>query len=111
MLRTIEGYWDPILWIIAFIVIAIIAYIIRSAGRKEHKKGEQAKPYFSGVEIPSDQEIHVSGENIYWGFVESLKGYYSMMKKMHAGRINDYVAWFVGISAILFIAIFIMEVS
>jgi len=32
------------------------------------------------------------------------------MMKIHTGIINDYVAWFVGITVILFIAIFLVEV-
>ena len=110
MLRTTGGYWDPVLWIIGFIVIAIVAYIIRGFGRKDYKGGEQLKPYLSGVEEPGKEEVHVRAGNIYWGFMEALKGYYDAMMKIHTGIINDYVAWFVGISALLFVAIFLVEV-
>ena len=61
------------------------------------------------MEEPSKEEVHVRAGNIYWGFIEALKGYYDTMKRMHTGIINDYIAWFVGISAIIFIAIFIIE--
>ncbi len=109
MIKTVGGYWEPIIWVIAFIVIAIMAYIVRSFGKKEYKKGEKLKPFLSGMEEPSKEEVHVRAGNIYWGFIEALKGYYDTMKRMHTGIINDYIAWFVGISAIIFIAIFIIE--
>jgi len=106
MIESVEIYWNPLVWLIAFIVIAIVAYIIRAFGKKEHKKGEQAKPFLSGVEEPSKEAVHVRGGNVYWGFVEALKGYYGAMKKMHSGRVNDYVAWFVVIASILFVVFF-----
>jgi len=103
-------YWDPIIWIIAFIVIGVIAYIVRAVGKKEYKGGEQIKPYLSGMEEPSKEKVHVRASNIYWGFFDALKGYYHTMKKMHSGNINDYVAWFVGIAAILFVIMFVVVI-
>jgi len=108
MLRTIGGYWDPVVWVVAFIVILIIAYMVRAFGRREYKKGEQIKPFLSGVEEPSKEKVHVRGGNIYWGFIEALRGYYDYMKKMHSGIVNDYVAWFVGVAAIIFVAMFVV---
>ncbi len=110
MIKTVGGYWDPIIWIIAFIVIFILAYMIRAIGKKEYRKGEQIKPFLSGMEEPSKEAVHIRASNLYWGFVEALKSYYETMKKMHTGIINDYVAWFVGITAIIFIAVFIVGI-
>jgi len=108
MLKTSGGYWDPIAWLIVFIVSVIIAYIVRSFGKKSYRK-ESAEPFFSGVELPDDK-THVKASNIYWGFIESMKGYYDIMKRMHDGIINNYIAWFVFVAAVLFISIFIEEV-
>lgn len=109
-LDSYGGYWSPIVWLIAFIVAFLIAYILWGLGEKKHKKGEQAKPFISGVEEPSKGEVHVRGGNVYWGFTEALKGYYNLMKKMHTGVLNDYVLWFIGIAAILFIVVILPEV-
>ncbi|KAA0002873.1 MAG: hydrogenase [Thermoplasmata archaeon] len=109
-LHTYGGYWSPIVWIIAFIVAFLIAYILWGMGEKKYKKGEQAKPFISGTEEPPKGEVHVRGGNVYWGFTEALKGYYNLMKKMHTGIINDYVLWFIGIAAILFVVIILPEV-
>ncbi|HDN50765.1 MAG: hydrogenase [Thermoplasmata archaeon] len=110
MLKTIGGFWDPLILVLAAIVVAIIAYIIRAAGRRNHKTGEQAKPFFSGVAEPSKEAMHVRASNLYWGFTEALKGYYTSMKKMHSGMLNDYIGWFVGIAALIFVVLFVMEV-
>ncbi len=104
MLETTGGYWSPIVWIVAFIVAFLIAYIIWGMGEKKHSKGEQEKPFLSGLEVPKD-EAHISAGNIYWGFTETLGGYYDFMKKIHTGIINDYVLWFLGMAVIFFMAI------
>jgi len=109
-LNTYGGYWSPIVWVIAFVVAFLIVYILWGMGERKHKKGEQTKPFISGTEEPSKQEVHVRGGNVYWGFTEVLKGYYNLMKKMHTGIINDYVLWFIGIGAILFLVIILPEV-
>lgn len=111
MLRTTGGYWDPVIWIIAFVVILLIAYIIRSFGRRDFSaKGDQTKPYFSGVAEESKEASHIRANNIYWGFLESLKSYYTAIMRIHTGIINDYVVWFVGVTALLFAIVFLVEV-
>jgi hypothetical protein len=109
-LDTYGGYWSPIVWIFAFIVAFLISYVLWGLGERKYKKGEQVKPFISGVDEPSKAEIHVRGGNVYWGFTEALKGYYTLVRKMHTGILNDYVLWFIGVAAILFIIIFIPEV-
>ena len=109
-LETFGGYWSPLVWILAFVVAFLIAYIVWGLGEKKHKKGEQAKPFISGVDEPSKEEVFIQGGNVYWGFTEALKGYYSAVKRMHTGILNDYVLWFIGVAAILFIVIIIPEV-
>jgi hypothetical protein len=32
------------------------------------------------------------------------------MMNLHTGIINDYIAWFVGVTALLFIVVFVVEV-
>ena len=108
MLETGFGYWDAIAWIVAFIVICIVVYIIRGFGKREHRK-EAEEPFFSGVELP-DEKMHVKASNIYWGFIESMKGYYDVMKKMHDGIINNYISWFIFIAVLLLIILFAPEV-
>ena len=105
MLETTGGYWSPIVWIVAFIVAFLMAYIMWGMSEKKHAKGEQEKPFLSGQDEPSKEAVHVRAGNIYWGFTETLSGYYDFMKKIHTGIINDYVLWFLGMAAIFFLAI------
>ena len=110
MLIAESGYafWNPIVWVIAFIVVMIVAYIFRSRGQKNYKKGtDQAKIFLSGEEVPEPELRHVRASNAYWGFFETLKGYYTVVIRPHTGIINDYVIWFIVIIAICAIIVFI----
>jgi hypothetical protein len=97
------GYavWAPIVWLIALVVLGIIAFIWRSRGQKAYKKGTaQTDVFISGVKVPPEEQRHVPAENIYWGFFEALKRFYSAMMKPHTGIVNDYILWFVAVSLI-----------
>ncbi len=104
-LETFGGFWSPLVWLLGFAVVFLISYIIWGLGEKKRKAGEQAKPFISGIAESDKETVHVKGENVYWGFTESLKEYYSYAKKMHSGLLNDYLLWFLGMAAILFIVI------
>ena len=94
-------FWNPIIWIIVFIVVAIIVYFFRRRGQKAYKKDtDQAQIFLSGEEVPEAEERHIRVGNIYWGFFETLKEYYNFILKPHTGIINDYILWFVAITAI-----------
>lgn len=99
-----EGYavWVPVVWIVALVVIGIIVLIWRNRGQKSYKKGTaQADIFLSGARVPPEDQRHVKADNIYWGFFEALKGFYSGIMKPHTGIINDYILWFVGALAII----------
>lgn len=105
-LNTGSGVWNPIVWIVAVVVIFLIIYIIRGFGKKEYKKGtEQTKVFLSGNPEYEKEQMHVKGSNVYWGFTEALKGVYNIFEKIHTGNISDYILWFVIILGILFIVI------
>jgi len=109
-LETMGGFWSPILWLIAFGVAFLIAYIIWGSGERKHQQGEQCKPFISGNQEPDKEAVHIRGGNMYWGFTEALRGYYHAMEKIHTGILNDYVLWFIGMAAVFFIAIILPEV-
>lgn len=91
---TGAGFWNPLLWLIAIIAIAVAVYAFRELGERKYKKRtEQVKPFLSGnVEY---DKARVPGENIYWGFTEALRNYYDKIVAAHTGIINDYMYWFV----------------
>jgi len=94
------GYavWSPIVWLVVLLVLAVIVLYFRSHGQKRYKKGTaQTDVFISGIQVPPAEQRHVPAHNIYWGFFEALKGFYSAMMRPHTGIINDYILWLVAI--------------
>ena len=105
---TPSGWWNPIVWVVAFILIFIASYLLWRRGEKAYKKGTmQVEPFLSGNAPPTPDKVHVRAGNIYWGFVTSLKGYYNFLRRIHNGIVNDYVGWYIGILAIMLIIYFL----
>ncbi|RZN61151.1 hypothetical protein [Methanonatronarchaeum sp. AMET6-2] len=100
-LKTGAGYWDPLVFLAAGLIISIIAYLIYRAGAGNYTSEMAGKPYLSGNPEISKEDSHVSGDNLYWGFVEGLREFYIVMKKMHTGIMNDYMIWYLGALAFL----------
>ena len=97
-----SGFWDPVLWLIFLILFGIIGYIIYSRGNPGYKpKTEQVKPYLSGNAEPSKEKIMVRAGDIYWGFIEAMKEYYDVLRRMHTGDLRDYILWYLGIGAVI----------
>ncbi len=96
MLDTGSGFWSPLWWIAALGAAGLVVLIIRARGRSDYQKGtEQVKPFLSGQ--PEVEKQHVRASNVYWGFLEALKGYYRPLVQSHTGLINDYTTWFLGV--------------
>lgn len=101
MLETGHGKWDVRAWAVAFLVAAGVALWIRALGRKDSGgKGEAKMPFLSGNAVESGEEARVGASHMYWGFTEALKGYYRRVRGAHAGRLTDYVLWFVAVVAL-----------
>ncbi len=102
-LQTGSGAWNPLLWLLALAVALALALAIRSRGRKDFREGNGRKPFISGNEEPGNAGGHVPASNLYWGFLESLKGYYSRLVPLHTGVPTDYVAWLLGVMALMLV--------
>lgn len=102
-LITGSGYWNPLLWLLALVVGLVVALAIRSRGRKDFREGEGRAPFISGNKEPEQGGGHIPASNIYWGFLESLKGYYARLVPLHTGVPTDYVAWLLGIMALMLV--------
>jgi hypothetical protein len=100
-IETGNGFWTPIVWVIAIIVAFLVIYILRIFGNKTFKKDtEQVKSFLSGnPELPKDQ-MHVKSSNLFWGFTQNMEGFYKILRKMHTGNASDYILWFVIVLAI-----------
>lgn len=102
-LLEISGYWSPLVFVAAILVATIITYIISKLGEGDYSKGKTAEPFLSGNPEFSKEDSHVSGENLYWGLKQSLKGYYRWMERIHTGIVNDYTIWYLATLAVLFL--------
>jgi len=105
-LQTGTGFWDPLLWVVAFAIALLISYLIWARGESTyHKDTEAVKPYLSGNAEPEKGEVHIRAGNMYWGFTEALKGYYSRVVPLHSGILNDYVLWFIATAALVLVIV------
>jgi len=103
---TGSGFWNPLVWLTIMVIAFLVAYIIRSFGNKSFKETpEKVKPFLSGNKEGDKEGSHVKASNLYWGFMETFKGIYTTLTKMHTGDISDYVMWFVVILGIMFVVI------
>ena len=104
--ETGSGYWSPLMWGLAIIIVFLIVYILRGYGRKDYKEGTgQTQAFLSGNPEYEKEQMHIKGANVFWGFTESLKWLYQKFEKMHTGNVSDYALWFVVIMGIFFIVL------
>lgn len=103
---TGNGFWNPLVWIISFIVIFLIVVILRGYGNTSYKKNTgQTKIFLSGNQEYDKQQMHVKASNLYWGWTESMHWIINLLKKIHTGNASDYVLWFVIVMGILFLCV------
>jgi hypothetical protein len=105
-----SGAWNPLAWLLAFVVAVIIVYLIWSRGERSYKKGtEQTTPFLSGNKEPSKDAVHIRACNLYWGYTEALKGYYERIVPLHSGDMNDYVLWYLGTTALILVIVVVLS--
>ena len=96
------GTWSPIVWIVLLLIVTagMTIFSVSAPIRKpealgegevedEHVLPENAKyePFFSGEE---SVHSHVTGSDLFWGFKENWKKYFSFWHDWHSGIVNDY---------------------
>ncbi|MCP1662794.1 MAG: hydrogenase [Methanocalculus sp. MSAO_Arc1] len=97
-LLTGYGFWNPVFLILAGLVTSLVAYLLWRRGVSTYRRGsEQERPYLSGNPEPEKNAVHIRGGNVYWGFTEGLKGFYSRVIPAHSGDLNDYMLWYFGV--------------
>ncbi len=105
-LKTGSGFWNPIVWVVAITIIFLLVYVLRGLGKKEYKKETgQTQAFLSGNPEYEKELMHVKSSNMYWGFTETMKSIYTVLKKMHNGNASDYVLWFLIIMAVVFVIV------
>lgn len=105
-LNTGYGFWEPIVFVLAFILLGSIAYLIYSRGNYRVKiEGDKLKPFLSGNVEPRKEYVHVRGKHLYWGFTEALSYIYKKLEKMHDGDVRNYVLLFFLVLVILILVL------
>ena len=102
-LQTGSGSWNPLLWLLAFVTALAAGWLIRSLGRADNRQGDALKPFISGNEEPENAGAHIPASNLYWGFTEAMKAYYQKLVPLHTGVSTDYVAWLLGVMALMLV--------
>jgi hypothetical protein len=107
-LTTGSGFWNPVVWLIAIAVMAVVVYLVWRRGEAGYTAGSaQVKPFISGNPEPSKHAVHVPASNLYWGFTEALSGYYARVVPAHTGIVTDYLLWVLWVTAALFLLVVI----
>ena len=106
------SYWDPVVWLVLFVIVLAAVCIVVLTGKGDRGKvsvpsaeAEDGKyaTFFSGEKsLPS----HVSGSDLFWGFKKDWKKYFRVIEDLHSGVVNDYALWAVAASAVIVVVLF-----
>lgn len=108
-LNTGFGAWNPIVWLVVTAVAVGLAILIRSPGSKRYKKRTaQTRPFISGNPESVDTSNHIQASNLYWGYIEALRGYYVKLVPLHTGDASSYVLWMLGVLALVMLIVLAM---
>lgn len=108
-LNTGFGAWNPVVWLVVIAVASLIAVIIRSPGSKRYKKKTaQTRPFISGNPESPGASSHIQASNLYWGYIEALRGYYAKLVPLHTGDGSEYVLWMLGVLAATLLTVLTM---
>ncbi len=93
VLHTGAGVWNPVFWLGAMALsMAVAVFFVAGSTTGKRSTGDKGMPFLSGnAEVTKE---HLKASNIYWGFLEALKGYYKVLADMHTGLVSDYVFWY-----------------
>lgn len=96
------GAWHPVLWVVLLMIVTcgVAVFSVSAPIRRPEPLAdgdeedvcvlpENAKyePFFSGEE---SRHSHVGGSDLFWGFKENWKKYFSFWHDWHSGIVNDY---------------------
>ena len=99
---TAIGAWQPISWLILFVVVLAALFLCSLMGRSNRASGAESDSkhavFFGGEQA---EYSHISGGDLFWGFKHNLRHYLGFMSRVHTGVTNDYVLWGVTATAVI----------
>lgn len=107
-LMTGTGLWNPLAWVLGIAVALVFAYLIWYRGESGWKAGTpQTEPFLSGNAEPAKNLVHIPSGNLYWGYLEAMKGYYERIVPLHTGDLNDYLLWYLSVMVVILVLVVI----
>ena len=113
-LKSTLSIWDPINWLILFVMVLAAVCIFMLLGDEDRGKTLAVKEeeivdgkyatFFGGEK---SEHSHVAGSDLFWGFKKNWRGYFSFMQGIHSGNVNDYSLMAVVAAALIVIVMFI----
>ncbi|MFA9397803.1 MAG: proton-conducting transporter membrane subunit [Clostridiaceae bacterium] len=105
----LAGYWDPISWLVLFVILLIGLIIFFAFGYKPKKSApvdllDTKYESFTGGE--KQDYSHLGGNDMFWGMKQDFGKYFNFLKTAHSGVVNDYVLWVVVCVAFVTIYLF-----
>ena len=111
------SYWDPILWLVLFVIVLVAFCIVLVTGKSDRGKTlVTSEPDIAAIEdgkfgtfFGGEHAMHsrVYGSDMFWGFKKNWAKYFRFMEKVHSGNVNDYATYAVSAAAVLIVCIFI----
>lgn len=108
----LAGYWQPVNWLILFVVLLAAFTIVSLLGK--NSRGRQSRStevtdgkyatFFSGEK---NEYSMVGGSDLFWGLKYNLRHYFGFIGEIHSGVVNDYALWSVLIMAVYLVFSFV----
>lgn len=109
---VLAGYWQPINWLILFVVLLAAFTIVallgkNSRGAQSHSAEVTDGKYATFYSGEKSEYSMVGGSDMFWGLKYNLRHYFGFIGEMHSGVVNDYALWAVLIAAVYLVFSFV----
>ena len=91
------GIWSPVSWLCILLIALLAVTIAALSGKydqvsenKEQLASTKYQLFYGGEETVFSQ---VGGGDLFWGFKQNWRHYFSFMHDLHSGVVNDYSLW------------------
>ncbi|MDF2674805.1 MAG: hypothetical protein K0R09_3073, partial [Clostridiales bacterium] len=92
--QTISGYYDPMSWLIIFVVALIAFTLVAGLGGLSHKQASPEDFMNEGNKMPLRRNFN-------------FKYYFILMDKVNSGVVNDYALLVISTTAIILVYLFL----
>ena len=106
------SFWDPLVWLVLFVIIFAAAGLVILGGKKGRGRvldgtGSSDPRYATFFSGEKAEYSMVGGSDLFWGFKKDWKGFYKVMEDIHSGIVNDYALMAAAGAAVIILYMFI----